>query len=91
MIIANNGVFMTASFSPSKWFETCRNLSGSYCVILWVRVVLKRTVGDYLGKGLTQTAINSHYTSIVYLDRFHSSVGEDSPSTKVPGRSRGRV
>ena len=50
LIIANNGVFMTASFSPSKWFEPCRSLSGSYCVIVRVRVVLKRTAGDYLGR-----------------------------------------
>ena len=30
----------------SKWFEP-RGISSSYCVIVWVRVVLKRTVvGD---------------------------------------------
>ena len=30
----------------SKWFEP-RSISSSYCVIVWVRVVLKRTVvGD---------------------------------------------
>ena len=32
--------------SISKWFEP-RSISSSYCVIVWVRVVLKRTVvGD---------------------------------------------
>ena len=41
-------VFLLLSFYIflSKWFEP-RSISSSYCVIVWVRVVLKRTVvGD---------------------------------------------
>lgn len=106
LIIANNSVFMTASFSPLVNGLNPR-VSGvhNYCVIVRVRIVMKRTVvGNYsrdylgrwylgnLGKGLTQSAIKSHlFTSIVYLDRVHSPVREDSPWTKVPGRSRWRV
>ena len=42
----SNGIFVRVLWFYSKWFEP-RSISSSYCVIVWVKVVLKRTVvGD---------------------------------------------
>ena len=50
--------------SNSKWFET-RSISSSYCVIVWVRVVLKRTVvGDWLFDNLSGSHLQSQVNSI---------------------------
>ena len=54
-----------------KWFES-RSISSSYCVIVWVRVVLKRTVvGDWRFDNLSgshlQSQVNSSCQSMIII------------------------
>ena len=50
---------VTTDLSNSKWFEP-RSISSSYCVIVWARVVLKRTVvGDWRFDNLSGSHLQS--------------------------------
>ena len=56
--------------SHSKWFEP-RSISSLYCVIVLVRVVLKRTVvGDYLFDDLKGSHLQSHVKRVFQSSFF---------------------
>ena len=62
-------------FILSKWFEP-RSISSSYCVIVWVRVVLKRTVvGDWRFDNLSGRQVIFRVKWIVFISRWCYKVG----------------